>query len=338
MNIILMMNTKGYFSGEVRVLLPNGVYKDISAIKIGDLVLNLRNEPVKVTNVFQCPETPMIEVRYQNWYTPLYCTKNLQLLIADAPTNDNPSLEEVKWVSAENLNEKHNLTSEKHVYSSLLPNDFFVDIAVPGKKLVLTPSFDLGFIFGLYSGYGSIIDGSIVFRFGPNDDLVEQVEGLLKNLFDATADVEKNKFCYTVRSNCVQLLELFEEFGSKLERKIPQKYWSSNQEYITGLFSGLVDYEPNTRVNRYIPVTKDMAEVFFWCCSLLGLTFENDTTGIKKVYPMSVKDKQDDAYLGSVLHVNTEHRTLQEGWNISVDCPTESFIANNVVVKAIPNS
>ncbi len=330
--------SKGYFSADAQVLLGGGEYKNISQLKPDDFVLNMRNEAVKVTKVHRSLQAKMMELRYQNWYTPFYCTPTLQFLV----TIDGTELPEMKWVAGSDLEKDMCLTSESNIYRSLLPEEFNVPLTTPKKVLMLKPNYNLGLIFGLYAGYGSISNNEIVFRFGPNDSLVDQISQLLKDLFDAETMVEKEGYCYQVRTSSTHLVELFFEFGTKITRAIPRNYWSSNEDYVRGLYHGLIEYDPDNNVSRYIPVTKQMAELFLWVCSLLGVSFENDTPRIDKrsiqVYPLFVNHEQDDSYLGKVTQVDTNANLELSSWNLEVACPTNSFIVNNLVVRSVSQS
>jgi hypothetical protein len=329
--------SEGYFSGDSQILLANGSYKNISQIKSGDLVLNMRNKPVKVTKVHQCAKASMMEVRYQNWYTPFYCTKDLHCLML-TDDNNKSQIAELKWVVASDLQQDSLFTSESSIYQTLLPEEFSVPLTSSKEVLMLKPTYELGLIFGLYAGYGVINDGKVIFRFGPNDDLVTQVEDLLKKLFDADATIEKNEYCYQVCTDSAHLVELFTDFGTKIMRCIPRNYWSTNEDYVRGIFEGLVEYDPDNNISRYIPVSKNMAEVFLWVCSLLGLTIENDTPRIyklaMKVYPLIIRHEQEDSYLGKITNIDTNANIVLDGWNLSVACPTKSFIVNNLVVRS----
>ena len=109
-------------------------------------------------------------------------------------------------------------------------------------------------------------------------------------------------------------------------------------EYLSGLYEGLVEYDPENKLCRYLPVSKSMAEIFTWVCGMLGLQFENETPkmapGGLGIYPLFVKDSRDDSCLGVVTEKTDHSVVIEDGWNLRVDCPTDSFIANNIIVHA----
>ena len=79
-----------------------------------------------------------------------------------------------------------------------------------------------------------------------------------------------------------------------------------------------------------------MAEAFVCICSLLGLSFNNDTPRVDKcniqVYPLFVLDQEDEVSFGKIHQAVLVDLEL-DTFNLQVDCPSGSFIVNNLVVK-----
>lgn len=329
--------SNGYFSANSRVLLADGSYKNISEIAVGDKVLNKDSQVVNVTAVEKGPKTNLIQVQYQNWYAPLYCTGDAQIW------GKNRDAEKFEWLNASEISNEHVHKSNKQVYLSSLQDSFKVTV----KDRTLEPNYDLGLLFGLYAGYGSISAASVastasassatsselVFRFGPNESLLTQVGELLSKLFGAESTTVKDEYCYQLRTTDSETIKFFKEFGSKLERRVPARYLATDESFVQGLFQGLIDFDPNTKVSRYIAVSRDMAELFACVCSLLELSFNHDNTRSDKsihVYPLSVQNEQENvsAFYQAVL-TDTE----SDIWSLQVDGPNQSFIVNNLAVR-----
>lgn len=315
---------------DTQVLLANGYYKPISEIQVNDIVLNEKLLPVQVLNVIKTPAQECLEIRHHNWYLPTYISKSMKLM--ELQFTDNFS--ELKWTSALDLKPGSLLSSEASIYTSILPSTF----SVPTGKITLTPSFELGLIFGWYSGYGSILDNKVVFKFGENSALCDYVSDCFSRLFNIQPEICKNEYFYQCIIKEEYLVELFLNFKDKLHRQFPSEFICQNLDYINGIFEGLVDVDPENKIVRFIPLTKEMAELFLTVTSLLGYVFSNDTPGIEhqkgpRIYQLFVMGKQTDAYLSEVTSV-TEIKTRHDMWNLSVDCPSNSFIANNIVVHA----
>ncbi len=327
--------TGGFFSADTQVLLANGTYKNVSLLKPDDYVLNMNKKAVKVKKVLQGPAIGMTELQYSNWYSSFHCTRELEILIKDS----SPKKEEddTIWTLADKLVTDNILSLGDYPYALKLPNEFNIPIITPKKIAILTPTYHLGLIFGLYAGYGSIVNDSVEFRFGPNDELVKNVSEFLTDQFDAETFIEKDEHCYKVHSNSAHLLDFFSEFKSKLYRTIPNKYWSSKEDYVHGLFDGLIEFDPKTMVSRYISVTKEMAEIFLWICSILKQDLESAVATLDQsqmqVYSLFVNHAQQTSTDITVIE-NSEQ--IFETWSIIVDCPTNSYIVNNLIVRSKP--
>lgn len=329
----------GYLSAHTEILMANGLYKNISKVQPGDTVFNMRMEPIKVQQIVQTTAAKMNEVRYTNWYMPLYATPELQILTCTpGEKTTNFSTVNMDWTPVSKLTPDVTFTSEVEIYQHLLPLTFSIKVTTPEKEILLTPSHKLGLLLGLYTGYGSVVDNVVELKFGPNDELVEQAASLLQELLHAKTLIKKEEFCYKVRTKSSHVIEFFAEFGNKIERQLPQKFWSNNSEYVRGLFEGLIEYEPEADICRYIPVTHNMAQVFLWVCALMGLSFSNDTPTITEssiqVYPLFLKLSQENTGFGHFT--GTTDASDMNRWNLIVECPTASFVANNMVVKALP--
>ena len=315
------------FSSESRVLLADGTFQSISKLVVGDILLNKNKKVTKVTNIVKGEKVSMTEVRYENWYTALYCTGNVQVF---AQLKD----EEPTWVNVSELTSEHSFHSNHECYSSSLQPNFNLQI----KDKNLTATYETGLLFGLYSGYGNISENELVFRFGPNESLLTQVQELMVELLDTTPVIEKDEYCFQIKTTDSDVIEFFSEFGTKLERHIPTRYFASNDKFVQGLFQGLIDYDPDNKISRFIPVSQKMAESFLVICSLLKLCFMNDTPSPKAdkrvlhVYPLFVKDDTEEhtncKFFTSILF-DLEH----EGWTLEVEDSEGGFIVNNVVVR-----
>lgn len=328
-----------YFSGESEILLADGSYKNICQLSTDDLVLNMRGEPVAVTKIDRSTVSNMMEIRYNNWYKPFYCTDNCKLLTSRQ--DEDSTFEEETWTTAKDLVKGIFITSESNIYRSLYQKDFEYALSALDKNYLLKPTYELGLLFGLYAGYGDINNDSVQFKFGTNDELVNNVSEILNRLFDVSTTIDRQEFIYTITATSSHLVNLFSSFNDKLYRKIPRIYWASNIEYVRGIYHGLIDFDIDNNISRYIPISNEMAQAFVWICSVLGLSFRNDTPSsnddsVINVFPLFVTNDSDDSYLGEITDIT--YSAIEEpviGWNITVGCPTNSVIVNNLVIHTL---
>lgn len=317
---------QAYLANNTLVLTAAEGYQPIQKLIPGQLVLNMKLEPVKITLIGECLNTPMVAVNYQNWYESLHCSPSQQILVIHTIQEDTC---ELKWVPAEKLEKGMMIMSVEEIYEQL-PETFAVLNGV-------APDYSLGLLFGLYAGYGNLTEDKMVeFTFGQNEELVLRVKQLVEQVCPtAVSQINTTSdSVYQVRVTSEELSTLFSEFGNKVERRIPRGYWVRNKNYLQGLFEGLIDYNPELKLCRYISVSREMCEAFVWITSQQAINFEHDAVQSNqnlKVYPLLVRVEQEQSYLNRVLSVDKVAE--EKGLYLSVDCATNSVVVNNIVVK-----
>lgn len=327
----------GFFSEESRVLLANGEYKDIKDVMPGDYVYNMHSETAKVLDVTK-QEQGIIEIKYSGWYAAINCTGESELLVIEERED---GISEMKWMKAEDLRQDVSFMSETNIYRDILPGKFSIPFRTMKKNLSLECTYEIGLLFGLYAGYGYIEENTINFTFGPNEELVKKLQELLLENLKAESKISKDNYCYNLTVDCnisenKHMLEIFQEFGEKMERKVPKKYWVNDENFIRGLFDGLVEYDPENNSSRLISVSKFLSETMVWICSILGYEMINQSQILPEsnitVYPLLINNKNDDSVIGKIIEIkkSMEKSTV---YNLTVDCPTKSFIVNGLVVK-----
>jgi len=225
--------------------------------------------------------------------------------------------------------------------------------------------YDLGYIFGTYLGdgsskvqvnkktkcetattqwYFSINEGNIANKLS---DSINRVLGIRPTIKDRNGNVK----LVTLYNKC--FTKILHEFGKKKDKSLKQDYFCSNNEYIKGIYDGLMDSDGNREkysintVDRFTNTSKYLMELFSWCCINLGKSFGCSKTtgkagGLKGVSDNSVfnnthrikvhtSNRFTKDYLYTRILSKQEHDDI-EVWDIEVDCPTHSFIANNVIV------
>jgi hypothetical protein len=318
-----------YFSGDSQVLVENGQYKSIDSLTVDSTVINMKGELVKVKSVHNEVKQQLVEVRHENWYTPTYCSDSCQVLTSVA--NEEVKLPEIKWMPVKDLVKGQDLTVDVNYYKELPETGEFLF-----NESTVKYTREIGYLFGMYAGYGSTNGNTVEFKFGPNNELVDSLKLLVKNLFNLEMSIDKGEFIYTCSVQSTEFSQLFNEFGPKLSRQLPLRHWINESEYLIGLFQGLVEYDVDSKISRYIPLSKGMGQVFAWVCNRLGLVFENDTPSLDdlkiKVYPVFVRRDHDDTTVGKIQNVSTKTYEL-DGWNLTTNDESNTFIVNGVVVK-----
>jgi len=149
------------------------------------------------------------------------------------------------------------------------------------------------------------------------------------------------------------LADFLKSFGKRIDKELPQEYLINNKEYLEGIFDGLVDSdgtEEHYGRIRFTNTSKKLIELFNVLCYLVKGFFPNNskreitigglsnaninnfnvsyrsdviTTGLKRL----TKNYQAIKILES-----EETDLFVKVYDLEIDCPTHSFIANNAIV------
>jgi IMP dehydrogenase/GMP reductase len=252
-----------------------------------------------------------------------------------------------------------------------LPAAFEIDLrefAVRREKQLaryqtrITDSYELGYVFGTFLG-----DGHAFVHASRNSELGHvawyfalteaDVAAKLIRCLDAVTGVAVEPTATTKIINIhlysLQWARLLAQFGKRHEKHLPARYLSGNPEYLQGLFDGLVDSDGHVAADGRIGFRNTSArlvELFNVLCFLVHGSFPNSQTeqpsagGLRGT---SVENCRES--FKSRLNVTHEKRHTDEYqvvkpleqrriglavpvYDIEVDCPTHSFIADNAVV------
>jgi|LakMenEpi02Apr12_1017379.scaffolds.fasta_scaffold00698_1 IMP dehydrogenase/GMP reductase len=230
-------------------------------------------------------------------------------------------------------------------------------------------SYELGYIFGTFLGDGcsriyinpsnNTECGSIKWYFGYNEEhickeVIRCIEQILSIKLEIKNEEKKSLKTITLYNKC--LSHILFEFGKKTKKHLPQQYYCKNKDYIKGIFNGLIDSDGNLDNTKGCKRTiyclentsTQLIELFHWCCINLNMSYTTygrkgragKLKGIteKSIFNTSYRSKthtfnrftKDYLYSNITSFDNT--KIQMEVWDIEVDCPTHSFIANNMIV------
>lgn len=226
----------------------------------------------------------------------------------------------------------------------------------------LHSDYNLGYVFGLFLGDGhakleinsanNTECGRVVWYLGKNEtQIVEKLKHSLKALLGESASftlTEKRNMLVVTCYNKL-LAKLLYSFGKKEKKHLPNDYFCSNLEYLKGVFDGLFDSDGNLDSKRKTlhNTSSSINELFNFLCLSLGYTFSSTIrkptagglkgTSAERCLPSYVtrlhssRRKSRDYWYSTLLEVE-EVGFQMETWDIEVDCPSHSFIANNSIV------
>jgi IMP dehydrogenase/GMP reductase len=251
-----------------------------------------------------------------------------------------------------------------------LPDTLQVDLTDFAKResplkryrVVMEESYELGYVFGTFLGDGtSFLNwngrseiGRVSWNFGPDEqDIAEKLVNCLEAVSGVRASWKPSGRTLAVHFYSLQWARLFAEFGKRDEKHLPHAYQCANPLYLRGLLDGLIDsdgnVEPSGRV-CFRNTSRRLTELFGVLCFLLEGSFpsvivEEATAGGLEG---TAEDRCRPSYRARLSVTHRKRRTscnlvvkklgIRElgislpVYDIEVDCPSHTFIADNVIV------
>jgi inosine-5'-monophosphate dehydrogenase len=250
-----------------------------------------------------------------------------------------------------------------------LPDEIAIDLrefAVRPERLSryrthVTDSYALGYVFGVFLGDGHAFlnrvrnsdIGRVDWYLGPQDreiadktaDCVEVVSGVRPRVVDGPV--------ITVRLYSLQWARLLAQFGKRELKHLPTRYLCGSPFYLKGLYDGLVDSDGFHDVGGRVcfkNTSRELVELFGVLCFLLWGSFPNAETEAASAGGLSgTSNERCRESFKSRLNRTHAKRHLREFqvvkpleqrplgvavpvYDLEVDCPTHSFIADNAIV------
>ena len=244
-----LMSNPCYFGCKSRVMLANGQCKYITDLEKGDWLYSENGKKVKVKNIIQ-EKKLLKKIIYMNWFTHTICSDNVNVKIQ--------SKDNTVYVPICQDLDKNAYYLHFYKFSDL----FNIPILINDNFINLTPTKELGYLFGLYLGYGEIIENKLQFTIGPNENIAINIKNSLKKLFNSESFISQDENTnYIIESNDNYLIELFSEFGDLSIRKLPFKYLAKDYEYMEYLLIGLTEYNNIEQYSQVITMSVDIAEL-----------------------------------------------------------------------------
>ena len=324
---------------------------------------------------------------HKHWvgdYSSCMSTKNSQgyKKALNTPKNNG---EKIKWKEVGDL-ENCCLLSPSNIDFSL-PDSFNVSIEDKynrdnkEKYSELFPNYNVGYIFGTYlgDGYSRSTKGfrtvdkkdkttttSIYWSFGPNErDIAEKLVDCLRSEFpnsrvwiQSPTEIKDNIHKVNLSSSGFARFTSNEFKNENGERFLPSEYLVNNDDYLQGLYDGLIDSDGRVRNNtenksyRFFNTSEKLVELFNVLTYLVEGHFPYSTKREKRTGNLkgTSVDKLKDPFVSSSLSkpnrrivrnkyqvsplkkIDSSNTERVKTWDLWVDDETHSFVANNVIV------
>ena len=261
------------------------------------------------------------------------------------------------------------LLSPKHINFEM-PDGFEIDLTEFAKRkekqlarynVDIKESYELGYMFGTFLGDGHAFlaknrnsqAGRVSWYFGPTEDAITEKLVRCVELVTGVKPTITKKNVFHIHLYSLQWARLFALFGKREEKHLPDRFRAGNPIYLHGLFDGLLDSDGNIASDGRISFrnsSQSLIELFNVLCFLVHGSFPNTTTesptagGLKNVDAnnclpsyrsrLNVSHKKRHSSQHQVVK-KLEKRKLGitvPVYDIEVDCPSHSFIADNVIV------
>ncbi|MBI5065498.1 IMP dehydrogenase [Candidatus Woesearchaeota archaeon] len=229
--------------------------------------------------------------------------------------------------------------------------------------ITLIPTYELGYIFGTFLGDGSShtakLDnnsniGSVRWYFGKNEmEIAEKLADCIKKAFNKELEIYYEKKIILSILYHKPLAEFLKSFSKKTNKHLPTEYLVNNKEYLKGLLDGMIDsdgeIEDYGRI-RFTNTSKKLIELFNVVCYLVKGFFPNNLKQEIKIGGLKNANIENfhQSYRADInttgakrLTKNYQAVKLLESepteietkvYDLEIDCPTHSFIANNAIV------
>jgi IMP dehydrogenase/GMP reductase len=252
-----------------------------------------------------------------------------------------------------------------------LPQGFEIDLrkfAIRQEKQLaryrttIADSYELGYVFGTFLGDGhafiapsrNSVLGRVSWYFAHHElEIAAKLISCLKAVTGLDVEPMPGENIINIHLYSLQWARLLAQFGKRYEKHLPTEYLSANRDYLKGLFDGLVDSDGHRAGDGRLSfhnTSQQLVELFNVLCYLLEGSFPNSETeeassgGLK-----GTSDEMCRVSYRSRLNVTHEKRLMAKYqavkrlgeyrsgisvpvYDIEVDCPTHSFIADNTIV------
>jgi IMP dehydrogenase/GMP reductase len=225
-----------------------------------------------------------------------------------------------------------------------------------------TDSYELGYMFGAFLGDGhaflnrvrtSEIGRVSWYLAADEEEEARHLAACIESVTGVAPSVRRNGALINLHLYSLQWARLLAQFGKRHEKHLPSRFLCGNPLYLKGLFDGLLDTDGHVdRGGRlcFRNTSLRLVELFGVLCYLLEGSFpscavEEPSAGglagtrderCRMSYCARLDTTHERRHLDSFQVVkplgNRELDLHLPVYDIEVDCPTHSFIANNAIV------
>lgn len=337
----------GCLTADARVLMADGTYKNICDVKPGDRVITGDGHAAFVKRSFITGYRKVRSIKNTHFHTPLQLTSDHKCLVGDLTsvststlhleTNTKLGENKISWKTADSIEKCAALLPLNIKFE--IPSNFNFDIETYFRrknynisyKQRISSTYDTGYLFGMFLGNGnSYLDnnhsGRVTWYLGAHEtDLIQKLQKVITNVISKEPIVKMNGSVAHIILHSKQWASFFDSFGKASNKVLPTKYLCSDREYLQGLHDGLVDSDGYVTDNT----SKNLIELFGVINYLLHGSVPN-------VIPGGLQTSEHVQLNGyqiiKILKISDESEIEVPVYDLEIDDPSHSFIANNMIV------
>jgi IMP dehydrogenase/GMP reductase len=344
----------GCFAAGTRILLANATYKNIAEIRPGERVINMQGEAVTVLKAWCTGVREVVALRHSGSSRTTYVTPDHRYLMSDLvpaalaasaagrdsgpqgqSRRDRPG--EIGWREIAGSG-RELLLLPRHLAFELVPH-YQIDLRtyaglqpLAGEQAVISDCYELGYIFGTFLHAGHVCmgltedpaSGGVCWelarcRPAAREHLVRCLQVV------AGVDVVCQHTISSLEFSSWPWTRLLSDFGEHAERHLPATYLCANREYLQGLSDGLLEStggRTGTAGSGFQHPWPQLVELYQVLCYLLEGRFPADDSQPPLMTAFQTLKRLDIQRSALLMPV----------YDIEVDCPTHSFIAENAIV------
>jgi inosine-5'-monophosphate dehydrogenase len=223
-------------------------------------------------------------------------------------------------------------------------------------------SYALGYLFGTFLGDGHAFiaasrnseQGRVSWYFGEHEQAIaDQLSQCVQEVTGVEPTQSAGPGIITVHFYSLQWARLLARFGKRHEKHLPTELLCSNPEYLRGLFDGLIDSDGYKAADGRLcfgNTSQPLIELFNVLCLLTQGSLPNchvepgSAGGLVGTSDAHCRESfRARLNVSHAKRLTAEHQVLKlldrqplrlalPVYDIEVDCPTHSFIADNAIV------
>jgi inosine-5'-monophosphate dehydrogenase len=351
----------GCLGAETRILMADATYKNIADVRAGDRVINMYGAPVTVLRAWCTGVRDVIGLRHTQSGRPTVVTPDHRFWLGDLTSAS------AGWEQIGDAARAVALTPRRVAFE--LPEHFRIDLrdfavrpgALARYQTDIKDSYDLGFVFGTFLGDGHAFlnrwtsgeFGHVSWSFAAHEqDVADKLAAAAERVIGVAPKVSRVKNMLVVRLYSLPWARLLAQFGRRTDKHLPSAYLCRDDDYLEGLRDGLLvsdgHVEPGGR-ECFRNTSPRLVELWNVLTLLLRGSFPSvahepaspgglgaDVLRCRDSYRSRLDHSHATRHLGDLQCVKILSRAVlpepEPVFDLEVDCPTHSFIADNVIV------